>query len=145
MQYLHARGCSTGPSPMAKLHADQPAHISQQYLLNAPLLSNKQGFSQQLLCELSPTDCRKAVLRHTNWLKKAGNECRAEDQSSAFRAPAFRALRKLLGVVVDGQPIVNRRKLWRLSSAQVAVKSVVNRRKLWQLSSSQVAVQTSFQ
>ena len=29
---------------MVKLHADQPANISQQYLLNAPLLSNKQGF-----------------------------------------------------------------------------------------------------
>ena len=37
---------------MVKFNADQPAHISQQYLLTAPLLSNKQGFSQQLLCEL---------------------------------------------------------------------------------------------
>ena len=28
---------------MVKLNADQPAHISQQYLLIEPLLSNKQG------------------------------------------------------------------------------------------------------
>ena len=52
MQYLHARGCLTEPSPMVKLNADQPAQNSQQYLLTEPLFYNKQGFSQQLLCEL---------------------------------------------------------------------------------------------